>query len=344
MKDAAMAARFALLVSVFFLSVAVGRSQEKEKDVCGTLQSIDVDKGTITVTLPPYNKPQTYNFSRREIPIHHPLGQALKFEDLRPKSRLNLRLNTIEDVVSMRDDSDYEWGTVLAVDPDKKEFLARCGHAFKTLKIDDIPFRFNDEKGAIKNLKPMQGIKLILAPDRQKVVEIRAGKGVASGNPYCRFINQSGYLLKKDDARKIIQIGSLGDRTRILEFTYDAWTGVRLVVTAHVLRTISMDVVNPPGKVILHFESDRQRISALDVDVPIINRCVVKSYDKEKRALTILTDQEGNAETIPIAADVTMVKDGVRVEPFKEIMEKRLVTLGLSLDQKEILFVNLLAK
>ena len=127
MKDAPMTARFALLACVFFLFGSAGRSQEKEKDVYGTFQSIDVEKGTITVTLPPNNKAQTYNFSKRDIPIRHPLGKALKFADLQPKGRLNLKLNAVEDVVSMRDESDCDWGVVVSVDPDKDEFQCALG-------------------------------------------------------------------------------------------------------------------------------------------------------------------------------------------------------------------------
>ena len=155
--------------------------------------------------------------------------------------------------------------------------------AAKTLNLKRIPFLFNGDAGTVKNLKPLQVVKVILAPDRKKVLEVQAGKGVGYANPYCRNINQSGYLLKKDDARKIIQIGTIADRTRLLEFTYDAWTGVRLVYSTFVLRTASMDVVDSPAKINLYFESDRQRVSSLSVEVPLISRCLVKSYDKEKR-------------------------------------------------------------
>ena len=68
MKDAAMSPRIASLIWICFLFASIGGSQEKETEVHATFQSLYVAKGTITA-LPPYNKEETYNLFKRNIPI-----------------------------------------------------------------------------------------------------------------------------------------------------------------------------------------------------------------------------------------------------------------------------------
>lgn len=312
----------------------------QEKIYYGSLKSIDAANGTITIQPRELNQPKTLNLFKKDLPITDVYGQKLKLEDLKVKSRLALTTKD-DDVLSICDESNYEWGVTIGYDLDKKEYVARFGNGVHKIKdTPELAVFHHEEKASLADFKPKQSVRVTLSPDRSKPIEIRYGKVSVNGNPYAKVVNHSGFLLKKDAQKKTVMVALIGERHEAFDLHYDAWTSVRLFYSTYLLGYAKMEDVNPYCRINFYYEIDRERLTSLNVDVPIISRHRVAAIDHAKRTITIVTNEEGKKETFPVSADVRVLND-TNAGNWTDAKEKSLVTVGLSLDQKEVIFLSI---
>lgn len=323
---------------IAFALVSPLAAQEKEKLVHGTIQEIDVDIGTLTVTSLPRHEVKKFNLARRDLPVVDPLEVPLKLTDLRKHHRVALTVVGDENVTAIKFESDLEWGVIKSIDPVKQQLVLTVGYVTRPIDVGPAVTVIHDGKpGTLKDIKALGAIRMLLTPDRMAVRQVWTGKGVLSSNPYCARTHITGFVTAVDQTKRKLTLLT-SDRYKPMEFDFDAWTYVRLTFSSYVLGDMPVARVKGPFKVSLYVDTDTKRASSLSIDAPFIVRRVVEKLDRERRTLTIAPAADDPQEEFPIAADAQILYAG-RPTTLARVREKGLVSFGLSLDQREVIFL-----
>lgn len=219
--------RTVLFITLLFFA-APGFAQENEKIVHGTLASLDLENGTIKFAQIFPDKLKTLNLLKKDIPVTDVNGQKLKLEDLRPKRRLVLKVTEADDVVGIVDETNLDWGVVIAVKPEIKEFTAIFGYGVPLMRVirvtPDIEIVHAGKPHDFSSIRPASALQVTLNRDRKSVRRIATG---VSPNPYCRLIPVSAFFSGHDPARKTFEFITLTERYRKIHLSYDEWTLIR---------------------------------------------------------------------------------------------------------------------
>ena len=336
--------RLTLLLSVSLIASV----SAKEKETPGTLQSLDLEVGTLSVSHEPKGQVKTYSLVKKDIPVTNSIGGPLKLTDLKRNQRLALTIANEEDVVAIRLESDLDWGVITSVDVAGKEVIANMGHTPRPFKITDrLRFSIDGKTGAaadLTNVKPWShGLKVLLTPDRTAVQEMWIDKGKYHSNPYCHRISVNGFLTSHDPVRKTLSLVTT-DRYQTLQFEYDSWTQLRLMHSFQTLGNLPISQLKSPAKVSIGYESDTRRTAVVNLEAPTVSRRYVASIDLPARKLSLDASDEIPAETFLIASDAKIVREGKELRPLADVKEKYVVTLGLSPDQKEVWYLSFAEK
>ncbi len=331
----------ALLLVLPLASIAAAQ----EKEIFGTLQSLDAELGTVSISQPPKGQEKSFNLFKKEIPITDSFGMRLKLTDLKKLHRLALITSADEDVVAIRVESNFDWGVVTQVDATRNELIANLSHMPRAVKITpQMRVSLDGKTGSavdLRNVKPWShGVKILLTPDRTAIQEMWITKSKYHTNPYSQRISITGFLVRHDPEKKTLSLIT-SDRYKSVEFEYDSWTQLRLVhYTYTTLRNVPVSQLQSPAKVIVGYDSDTKRATSITLDVPMVLRRTVAAVDLATRKISIEASEEGPAEDFLIAADAKILRLGKAPSALADVKVKSIVSLGLSLDQKEVLYVS----
>jgi hypothetical protein len=333
-----------LALSLAFVFPVAPLSAQKLKEVHGLLQSLDVNKGVIVVVPARAQAPKGFNLLQRDLPVTHALGHPLKLADLRPGQRVLLRVDEEQETVaSVRLDTDCQWGYVRGIDLDKKLLAVRLGHMPHTIAVTpEIRIERDGEPADLGDLKEGQAIVATFAPDHRRVLHVRAGRGTVGANPYTAAANVGGMLTAIDHAKKRLRLIA-SDRYELLDLGFDNWSTVHLVHSSYVLREIDIRELTAPCRVSLYYDRDTKSATALHADVPRLVRRVAEKFDRATRQLVIRGDDDDPTETFVIAADARIMH-GQQPATLDAVHAGAIVTAGLTLDGKEIIFLAVAEK
>jgi hypothetical protein len=125
-----------------------------------------------------------------------------------------------------------------------------------------------------------------------------------------------------------------------MEIEYDAWTQLRLVHHFQTLRHVPISQLKAPCRAQIAYDSDTRRAGLVNLELPTVSRRRVASIDPATRKLSLEATDESPAEDFLVAADARIVREGKEPGMLANVKEKYMVSLGLSLDQKEILSLS----
>lgn len=326
-----------LFVNLFGLA-SPGLAQKK---IHGTIESLDADNGTIVIRSLEGGSYKSIPLSlfKEDLPISHPLGHPRKLRDLHPPQRVLLTLNESEDVIAIQDESDIQWGHISTIDLKRGELIFRLGSMGRTIAFKKIPLKINSQPGDWAELKDGQAINFHYSPDHRQIVEARAGKGIHVSNPYGRHHHRVGIVAGVDHAKRKIRFLTTSERVLAEDLEYDNWAVVRVVHPTVNLQELPIQELQPYCKVSLLQEMDTGRVSSVTAEVPMLNRRKVLHVDAEKRLLRL--DVDGKAEEFRIA-DPVVIRTQRGTGRLSQLQENKLVSVGLSLDNKQVLYLNLL--
>ena len=336
--------RVALLL---YLSLSASVSAQ-ERQSFGTLQSLDLAVGTLSVSHEPKGQVKAFSLLKKDIPVANSMGGPLKLADLKRNDRLALTVANEEDVVAIRLESDLDWGVITGVDIAGKEVIAHIGQTPRPFKItDELRCSIDGKTGPAADLKDVKlwshGLKILLNPDRTAVREMWINKGKYHSNPYCHRISVTGFLTSHDPVKKTLSLVTT-DRYQTLEFEYDSWTQLRLIHSFQLLGNLPISRLKSPGKVSIGYDSDTRRTAVINLEAPTVSRRCVASIDRAMRKLTLEAADESPTETFLIAADAKIMRDGKDPRTLADVKEKCMVTLGLAPDQKEVWYLSFTGK
>ncbi len=319
----------------------VGVTHAQEKHQFGTVNSLDVENGTLTVRQMPKLKEKTFNLLNRELPVTHSLGHKLRLEDIRKNDRVAFELSDGEDIVAIRVDTDCEWGLLEEIHQNPPAISVKFGYAVRKYEITpQVVLEIDNVKATLKQFRKGGYLEAHLSPDHTKLVKVKQGKGIVAWNRYCKNRYGSGLLLDIDKSKKTLRIVDVNERYELEDFAYEGWTRVRLLHSTYQLGDGSLEELKPYLRVHYTHESDLNRIPQLSVEVPMINRRVVAKIDREKMLLTLKMDEEGTFAEFPVNADAVVMQSGQK-RTLAAIKEKQIASVGLSLDQKRVLLIIL---
>ena len=329
--------RVALLLALSPLPSA----SAQEKEILGTLQALDPKVGTLSVSQPPIGQERALSILNKNILISDSSGARLKLTDLKKHDRLALVISEDEDVVAIRRESELDFGVVTHVDVARSELIANLSQTPRSLKITPkTRFSIDGKPGsaaALVDVKPWShGVKVLLTPDRNALQEMWINKGKYHSNPYCHRIEVSGFLMGHDPAKKTFSLITT-ERYQLMEFDYDSWTQLRLVQHFQPLREVPIRQLKAPCKVQIAYDSDSRRTGIVNLEVATVSRRRVASIDPATRKLALEATDDSPAEDFLVAADARIMRDGKERSMLADVKERYVVTLGLSLDQKEVL-------
>lgn len=327
---------------LFGFLVFANMALAQDRTLYGTLVAIDPKVGTLSLSMmQPKPLVKNFNLADMKLPVTDGLDQQVPLDSLKKNARLAVRIGKDNDdeILAIRDESNIDIGAITGIDLKKSEITTKCGYAQRVLRITpELPIVIDEQPAPINKLKATS-VDLVLNPERTKVVLVRQGKGMHYGNPYCRYENQAGFLLSRDDAKKTISLITLNERYKPLELNIDAWTHVRLMYSSWTLRDAPVDLIQPYVKMSLYYESDRKRVSTIAIEVPHITRRPFEAMDAKARSITILVD-DNQRESFTIAEGTMVLRDYQPIR-LEQVPMKGLMTVGLSMDQKEVLFIHL---
>jgi hypothetical protein len=331
--------RLALLLTLSLIPSA----SAQEKEVRGTLQALDPEVGTLSISQPPRGEEKTFSLFKKDIPVTDAAGARLNLTDLKKHHRLALTTSN-DDVVAIRLESDLDWGVVIDVHVADNEVIANMSQTPRPLKITPKMRVWIDGKtGSAADLKAVKpwshGVKVLLTPDRTAIQEMWINRGKYHSNPYCQRIAVTGFLVRHDPVKKTLSLVTT-DRYQLMEFEYDSWTQLRLVHAFQTLRNVPISQLRSPCKVQIGYESDNRRTGVVSLEVATVSRRHVGSIDPATRKLSLAASEESPAEDFLIAADARIVRDGKAASTLADVKEGNGVSLGLSLDQKEVLYLS----
>ena len=336
---------FALMLVLPLASIAAAQ----EKEVLGTLQSLDPELGTLSVNQPPKGQEKSFSLVKKDLPITDASGARLKLTDLKKYHRLVLTTANDEDVTAIRVESNFDWGVVLQVDVARNELLANMSHTPRPLKITpQMRVSLDGKTGSsvdLREVKPWShGVKVLLTPDRTGIQEMWITKAKYHANPYCHRISVTGFLVRHDPVKKTLSLIT-SDRYQLMEFDYDSWTQLRLVLNAYsALRDVPVSQLQSPAKVIIGYDSDTKRATSINLEVPMVSRRHVAAIDLAKRKISLQASEGSPAEDFQIAADAKITRLGKELCVLADVKVNYIVSLGLSLDQKEVLYISFAEK
>jgi hypothetical protein len=320
----------------------------QQKEILGTLQALDAKVGTIAISQPPLGNEKTFSLLNKDIPVTNSLGARLKLTDLKKHHRLVLTIANDEDVLAIRLESDLDWGVLTGVDAARNELMANMSHTPRPLKITPKMRVWIDGKiGSAANLKELKpwshGVKVLLTPDRSEIQEMWINRGKYHTNPYCRRIAVAGFLVRHDPVKQNLALITT-ERYQQMEFTYDSWTQLQLVHHFQTLRNVPISKLTSPCKVQIGYDSDTKRAGVIKLELPTISRREVAAIDPETRKLSLAAAEESPAEVFFVAADAKIVRDGKEPSKLADVKANYVVSVGLSPDQKEVLYLSFSAR
>jgi hypothetical protein len=321
-------------------------SAQKATEVFGVVDSVDAEAGVVSVITPASKEPRKLNLLKRDLPVTHASGDALTLESLRPGQRIMLRLDQDEEyVVAIRVDADCLWGSLAQIDTDKKTLVVRCGgYNTQTIVVTpDVRLLRDGEPVQLQDLKAAQSVTLVFAPDHRRLLQIQSGRGHSGTSPYGRPAPGGGLLVAVDHARKRLQLITLTERYQHQELEYDEWTDMNLVYSSYHLRDADIHDLRAPCRVSFYYDRDTRRLCSLQVDVPRLVRRTVAKFDRERRKLTLLLDDD-QTEEFDVAADAKIMRGYQPTGSLEDVKEGNPVQAGLSLDNKVVIFLQLLDK
>lgn len=316
----------------------------QQKEIRGTLQTLDAQVGTLTIAQPPRGEEKTFSLSSRDIPVADAAGARLTLSDLKKLHRVALTTSADDDIVAIRLESEFDWGVVTDVDVARREIIANISHTPRPLRITPkmrVSLDGNDASTInLADVKPWShGVKVLLTPDRTGIQEMWIERGKHHSNPYCRRPTVTGFLVRHDPVAKSLTLVTT-DRYQTMEFEYDSWTQLRLVHYFQTLRNVPIDQLRSPCKASIGYDSDTKRVGVISLEVAMVYRRHVAAIDLQARQLTLAASEEGPAERFVIAADARIVRQGKKQSTLTDVKENYLVSLGLSPDQQEVLYLS----
>ncbi len=247
-------------------------------------------------------------------------------------------------MVAIRRESDLDFGVVTQVDVARSELIANLSQTPRPLKITpQLRWSIDGKPGsaaALSDVKPWShGVKVLLTPDRAAIQEMWINKGKYHSNPYCHPISVTGFLVGHDPARKSFSLITT-DRYQVMEFAYDAWTQLRLVHAFQALRYAPISQLKTPCKAQIAYDSDTRRTGIIHLEVASVSRRRVASVDSAMRKLSLEATDESPAEDFLVAADARIVRDGKEPSQLADVKAQQVVSLGLALEQREVLYLS----
>lgn len=328
-----------------FLLTLIPPASAQEKEIFGTLQALDPETGTVSISrLRAQDK--AFSLQKRDIPVADAAGARLKLTDLKKHQRVALTIASADDeeVVAIRLESDLDWGVITKVDVARKELIANFSQTPRPLKITPkMRVSIDGKTGAaadLSELKPWShGVKMLLTPDRSTIQEMWINKGKYHSNPYCQRSWVSGFLVRHDPAKKTLSLVTT-DRYQPMEFEYDSWTQLRLVHGFSNLRDVPITQLISPSRVQIAYESDNRRTGAIDLEVPTAGRRHITAINQATRKISLEASDDNPAEEFVVAADARIVRQGKEMCTLADVKANYVAFLGLSLDQKEVLYLS----
>jgi len=324
------------LVPLLVLGLAA-RPVVAQSTVYGAIESLDDELGTITLLLPPKHEPRQFNLAKANLPVANALGKPLKLTDLHQKQRVALQLDEADDVAAIRLDDNVLWAYIVKTDVKARQLLVKFGRTERLLSVPAAVEVLRDgQKTDLNDLAVGQGIKAIFAADEQTLAQIQCGKGISGVSPYHRWILQSGISLKVDQANRKFQIVTTSQPIKLEDYTFDRDAMLRLFHSSYLLRTTGMAAFHPFCKVSFYYESDSKEVVQISALVPTLVRCRVESVERDARRLTVQTGEK--TPPLNVAADA-MFRNQKGLATWADVRAEGLVTCGLSLDNREVVYV-----
>jgi len=332
------------LVLLVALSVVPAAAAQGEKEILGTLRSLDPEVGVVSLSLPPDGQEKTLSLFKKDIPVTDAAGARLKLTDLKRHHRIALTISSDEDVVAIRLESDVDWGVITHVDVAGKELLANMTQTPRPLKITPkMRVSLDGKTGTavdLNEVKPWShGVKVLLTPDRTAIQEMWINKARYHSNPYCHRTTVTGFLVRHDPEKKSLSLITT-DRYQPMEFEYDAWTQLRLVHYFQTLRHVPIGQLQTPSRASISYESDNRRTGVISLEAATVSRRHVTALDLETRKISLAASDTNPAEDFLIAADARILHQGREPRMLADVKVGYLVSLALSLDQKEALYLS----
>ncbi|MSU79655.1 MAG: hypothetical protein EXS16_16400 [Gemmataceae bacterium] len=312
------------------------------------MQSLDPELGTLSVSQPPKGQAQSFSLVKKDLPITDSSGARLKLTDLKKHDRMVLTTFNDEDVIAIRVESNFDWGVVTHVDVARNELIANLSYMPRPVKITpQMRVSLDGKTGSavdLREVKPWShGVRVLLTPDRTGVQEMWITKGKYHGNPYGHRISVTGFLVRHDPVKKTLSLIT-SDRYQIVEVAYDSWTQLRLVQNFNTLGNVPVSQLQSPAKVIIGYDSDTRRTTSINLEVPMVLRRHVAAIDLATRKISLEASGDSPAEDFRIAADAKITRLGKELCVLADVKVKYIVSLGLSLDQKEVLYLSFTEK
>lgn len=323
-----------LILSVLSLLAPAARGQSTT--AYGLIEDLDRDNGTLTLLLAPKQERKEFSLAGRDLPVTDAIGQPLQLADLAARQRVALQLGSDSDVTAIRREDECQWGYVVEVRPEKRELVFKEGHLQRTLAVPDrAVLRIDGQEGQFTDIKTGQGIKAVFAPDRRTLLQLQVGKGIGS-SPYYSLKHQDGVLLKVDHQRRTIQVIVRGERYTVEEYEYQPEALLRLTHSSYQLRTTDIAALQPYCRIFFYYESDARKVVQVSAEVPVLVRRKAEAVDRSGRQLKI--NANGSAEQLRVATDA-MIRTPAGLGRWEDVAKGDLVSCGLSLDGREIVFV-----
>src|SRR5581483_5970166 len=179
-----------------------------------------------------------------------------------------------------------------------------------------------------------------LSEDHKTVIEVRVGKGAM---PLARLVKGTGTLLdfdaKAGEAKVLVTSG--GDVSLLREVTLSKDISFNLLYQSKPFRDLMREEVHRGVKV--HFWTDftTRKLVHVEVEMPILARRTVKSFDPESRQL-VLEDADGDKMlTLTPQAKIHLIGKTGALADLKAGVS---ASCGLSPDRKHVEIVNVFIK
>lgn len=305
----------------------------------GTIAAIDAATGSLRLTHYSMMKPRELSLARADLPVTDALGKPLKLTDLGPRQRVVVQLGPDGDVIAIRREDPCRWGLVVAVEPAERRLRVQEGYTERQLQVPpEAVVLVDGQKADLAQVEANKAFKAILAPDQRTLLQLECGKGVSSSNPFCKQLSERGILMKIDHDRHTFQILTQEGRFVLQDWEFRPWSAVLWMHSSYRLRSTDIQTLQPYCKVNFQYESDTRQVNRVIAEVPILARRRVTGVQTAERWLTLDTAEQ--AQKFPVAADVT-VRTPEGPGKWDDVAVDVLVSAGLSLDGKEVLYLYL---
>jgi hypothetical protein len=318
------------------LAGVCGARAQNTHDVRGYVQELDATKGSITLTVISQGKivgVKTFSLPK-DIPVVNLAGQTLKLSDVQPEGLATLKLNVLEDVVSVLAPLPSVRGSLIAVDPKESTIIVNLLPGPRTIAISPTTKIYLDgQPAALKDLTAGAEAGVTFTQDRNSVVEVRSGKWVSH---QLLPMKRIGVLVDVDKDKRLARVfrtNPKGDISMLHELPLAKDATFSLSYQGVPVRALKIEEVTKGFSMTYWLDPVYKRVVHLDLDIPLLARRQVKALDRKSGNLTILDDE---VEKVLTLSPRVMIIGPRGAGKLDDIAPGHLVDCGLHADRKQI--------